>query len=86
MYKKSGVVVSDIQNADCIQACLFDHITNRPQRAQLMTTMDTINHRYGLKTLHLAVEGGREQRWRVKCQKRSRNYLTNINELLTIKV
>ncbi len=86
MYKKSGVVVSDIQAADCIQGSLFDKISNRPQRAQLMTTMDTINHRYGIKTLHLAVEGGREQRWRVKCQKRSRNYLTNINELLTIKI
>lgn len=86
MYKKSGVIVSDVQSAECVQGNLFDPITNRSERARLMTTMDLLNHRYGIKTLHLAVEGGADQRWKVKCQKRSCNYLTNINELLTIHV
>lgn len=86
MYKKSGVIVSDVQSAESVQGNLFDPITNRAERARLMTTVDVLNHRYGIKTLHLAVEGGADQRWKVKCQKRSRNYLTNINELLTIHV
>ena len=51
-----------------------------------MRAMDDINHRYGVKTLHLAVEGTEHQQWHVKCEHRSPNYLTNINEILTIKI
>ncbi len=86
MYKKAGVVVGDIVPASCFQAELFDSIPNRPQRARLMKTMDELNHRYGLKTLRLAVEGEEKQPWKVKSEHRSPNYLTNFNEILTIHI
>lgn len=86
LYKKSGVIVSDIESLHPYQADLFDPIKNRPERAKLMKAMDAINHRYGLKTLRLAVEGEKLQSWKVKCEHRSPNYLTDINELLTIKI
>ncbi len=86
MYKKAGVIVGDIVAMSPFQADLFDPIQNRPQRARLMRAMDELNHRYGLKTLRLAVEGEDKQRWKVKSGHRSPNYLTNINEVLTIRV
>ena len=86
MYKKAGVIVGDIVSISPLQANLFDPIANRPQRARLMRAMDELNHRYGLKTLRLAVEGEDKQPWKVRCEHRSPNYLTNINEILTIRV
>lgn len=86
MYKKAGVIVGDIVSISPLQANLFDPIANRPQRARLMRAMDELNHRYGLKTLRLAVEGEDKQPWKVRCEHSSPNYLTNINEILTIRV
>ncbi len=85
MYKRSGVIVSDIHASDCMEANLFDPIRNRPERARLMREIDKINHRYGLKTIKMAVEGDEKQAWKVKCDHRSGNYLTDAAELLKIR-
>ncbi len=85
MYKKSGVIVSDICDASYIQSNLFDPIHNRKERADLMKSIDALNHRYGLKTVQLAVEGERKQLWKVKCEHRSGNYLTDIREIMTVQ-
>ena len=84
-YKRSGVIVSDIHSNDTIQGNLFDPVRNRPERTLLMQEIDKINHRYGIKTIQIAAEGDHKQAWKVKCNHRSGNYLTNANELLTIK-
>lgn len=83
-YKRSGVIVSDIQSNKDIVGNLFDPIRNRPERARLMQEIDKLNHRYGLKTILMAVEGDDKQAWKVKCEHRSGNYLTDARELLTI--
>ena len=31
-------------------------------------------------------EGNKVQKWKVKCERRSQNYLTDINEILTVKI
>ena len=85
-YKKTGVILSDISDDTAIQQQLFDNITNRRERMRLMQTIDSLNHRYGVKTVRLMAEGERQQPWNVKSEHRSRNYLTDINEILTIKV
>src|SRR5574344_561131 len=85
-YKKSGVILSGISNAKVIQQSLFDQIKNRPQRKELMNAIDDLNHRYGLKSIRLAVEGEGQLPWQVKCEHRSGNYLSNINEILTINI
>ena len=84
LYKKAGVIVSDIEPLHPFQPDLFDSVPNRPERAKLMKALDAINHRYGLKKLRLAVEGEEHQAWKVKSEHRSPNYLTDINGLLTI--
>ena len=74
-------------------SALFDVLHgwgNRParldERCCLMEEMDAINQRYGVKTLHLAVEGPAKQDWKSKSEHRSHNYLTDINDLLTISI
>lgn len=86
MYKKTGVILSDITDDAAVQQQLFDNITNRKERAELMKTIDNLNHRYGVKTVRLMAEGERLQPWTVKAEHRSNNYLTDINEILTIKI
>jgi len=85
IYKKAGVILSDITEAYPFQLNLFDHIPNRKERFQLMHSIDSINQTFGLKTIKLAVEGVSSHQWDIKCKHRSTNYLTDINHLLTIK-
>lgn len=86
MYKKSGVIVSGIKPLTHIQTDLFDPIQNRIGRCRLMKAVDAINHRYGLKTIQLAIEGEKRQSWKVKSEHRSPNYLTDLNEILTVRI
>lgn len=83
-YKKAGVIVSDISDDSLVQGYLFDPIHNRPERHRLMEAVDSLNQFYGTKTVQLAVEGDRQQPWKVKCEHRSHNYLTDLREILTV--
>lgn len=85
-YKKCGVVISDIQPEKPIQMDLFDTIRNRTERGELMKVIDRMNHKYGLKTIKLCVEGPDEQPWKARNEQRTPNYLTDIDELLTINI
>ena len=86
MYKKSGVLLGKISPAYPAQMELFNSPIRRMRRENLMHALDDINQRYGAKTLHLAVEDCGHQPWHVKCEHRSPNYLTDINEILTIRI
>ena len=85
MYKKSGVILGKIVSGG-VQQILFDPVANRDERQQLSMTMDNLNHRFGLKTIRLAVEGEKDEKWKVKSEFRTPNYLTDIRELLTVKI
>ena len=63
-----------------------DTIDNRPERLHLSKTIDVLNHKYGLKTVGLAVEGERSDTWRVKSEHRSPNYLTELSDILTVQI
>lgn len=39
-----------------------------------------------MKTVSLGVEGEKQQPWKVKSEHKSYNYLTDINEILTIRI
>ena len=85
-YKKSGVILGDISSEKAVAQNLFDHISNRSERHQLMHFIDNINQRYGAKTILLGIEGIGKQKWTAKCEQRTPNYLTDINEIMTIKI
>ena len=85
-YKKCGVVISEIQAESPVQLNLFDPIQNRTDRAELMKAVDWLNHKYGLKTVKLGIEGADDQAWKVKCEQRTPNYLTDIDELMVVRI
>lgn len=85
-YKRAGVVLGEILPASPVELDLFDPIGNRRERAGLMQAIDTINQRYGPKTVRLGVESFDRRGWQVKCDHRSPNYLTDIKEILTVRV
>lgn len=85
-YKKTGVILGDITDASYIQQNLFDEVKNRPERMQLMKSIDALNHRFGLRKIHLAVEGEEKQAWHAKSEFRSGNYLSDLKEILTIRI
>ena len=85
-YKKTGVILGDITDASYIQQNLFDEVKNRPERMQLMKSIDALNHRFGLRKIHLAVEGEEKQAWHAKSEFRSGNYLSDLKEILTIQI
>ena len=84
-FKKSGVILGRIVPG-CSHHILFDTIENREERVELSRTMDRMNHRYGLKTVTLAVEGGKSEAWKVKRDHLTPNYLTDIDQLMTIDI
>ena len=84
-YKRSGVVLSEITPDSNIQMDLFDPVRSREERKVLSATMDDMNRRFGLKTVRLAVEDGESDHWKSKSEHRSPNYLTDIDEILTIR-
>jgi len=85
-YKRSGVVLSEISSASEFQQELFDPVHNRGERAELSAAIDRINQRFGLKSIRLAVEGEGMQAWKSKSEHRSQNYLSDINDLLTVHI
>ena len=85
-YKKSRVILGDISFNKVVTQYLFDPIPNRPERHHLMQLIDKINQRYGTKNILLGVEGVENQKWTTKCEQRTPNYLTDINEIMTIKI
>lgn len=85
-YKKSGVIMGDIYPDAAVQQVLFDNVARRPERLGLSRAIDAMNHKYGLKTVSLAVEGGKAEAWAVRSEHRTPNYLTDIDELLTVQI
>ena len=85
-YKRAGVVLGEIHPASPVELDLFDHIGNRMERAELMQAVDTLNQRFGPKTVRLGVESFGRRDWQVKCDHRSSNYLTDIKEILTVRI
>lgn len=84
-YKKSGVILSNIRQG-CVQNVLFDPIEKREERLVLSDSLDRLNQKYGLKTVRVAVEGEKAEVWKVKSEHKSGNYLTDINEILTVRI
>ena len=84
-FKKSGVILSHIVPG-CTQNVLFDCLERRCERVELSRAIDRFNHRYGVKTVGLAVEGGREEAWKVQKEHSTPNYLTDIEQIMTVKI
>lgn len=82
-YKKAGVIVSDFSHEENQQMNLFEN--RNVKHIALMKVMDKINRSIGQHKLHLAAQDtGRV--WKMKQEKLSPRYTTNLNEILTVKI
>lgn len=84
VYKKAGVVVSDIVPQSQQQLSLFDGI-DRKKHQKIMSSLDLINNKMGKDKVRLAVQG-HQRKWRLKQERLSPCYSTRIKEALVVKL
>ena len=85
LFKKSGVILSDIVPG-CCHHILFDPVARREERVELSQTLDRMNHKYGLRTVGLAVAGSGREVWKNKKEHLTPNYLTDIDQIMTVRI
>jgi len=84
LYKKAGVIVSDIIPENNIQTSLFDEV-NREKQKKVMQALDRLNSRMGRDKVRLAQQGF-SRKWKLKQEKLSPNYTTKLEDILVVKV
>lgn len=85
LFKKSGVILSDI-TPGCCHHLLFDPVQKREERVELSETLDRMNHKYGVRTVGLAVAGSDREVWKNRKEHLTPNYLTDIDQIMTVKI
>ena len=83
-YAKAGVVLLDLARSAEQPRDLFPS-TDRERRARLMTALDSVNLRYGRRTLSPAAAGIAHSSWSMRRQRLSPRYTTDFEELLTAR-
>lgn len=81
-YQKAGIMLSGLVDEQTRQADLFG-LSPISNKTQLMETIDNINDRMGKGTIRLASQGI-QQRWLMRREKKSQNFTTEWEELLTV--
>ncbi|MBQ8223608.1 MAG: Y-family DNA polymerase [Bacteroidales bacterium] len=82
-YKKAGVVAYNIIGDKAVQGNLFDTV-DRDKQANLSKVVDEINKRNGLDTVRVAVQGYNNN-WHIKNEFVSKQYTTNIKDIIVVK-
>lgn len=82
-YKKVGVIVSGITPENRKQLNIFEEENQKHQN--LMSVMDKLNQNYGDKKLKLGSQS-LTKTWKMKQEKLSKNYTTNLNEIIEINI
>lgn len=81
-YKKAGIVVMNLTPENQKQLNIFT--TENPKHEHLMRVMDKINKVSGNKVLKLACQD-QKRNWKMKQEKLSPRYTTNLKELLVVQ-
>lgn len=90
LYKKAGVIVTEISGNDSVQQNLF-YSKDVTKINSLNKVLDSVNARYGRDTLKIAVQGGlsaeeKESKWVMKRENLSKNFTTNIKDIIECKI
>lgn len=75
-FQKAGVMLSELTPAGCYPSGLFDDPVRIERRNAIMSTMDTINQRWGRGTVQPSVNGA-DQAWRMRRGRLSPAYTTS---------
>ena len=81
-YKKAGVILMGLVPKNERQLNLFT--TENPKHKSLMETIDSINEKYESHKIKLGNQD-LKRRWKMRQERLSAKYTTNINEILTVK-
>jgi DNA polymerase V len=82
-YKKAGVIVTEIVPERPLQGDLFD-TRDRKKFNKIMGVMDSLNESYGKQKVKIASQGF-DRKWKLKNEKLSPCYTTNLSDVLQIK-
>ena len=83
-YKKGGIIVWGISRDNAIQTSLLDTI-DREKQAALAKAIDEINRKNGHNKIRVAVQG-EEKGWQLKREYISKQYTTNLDDVIVLKV
>jgi DNA polymerase V len=81
-YKRAGVIVTGIVPTNNHQLNLFQH--ENPKHKYLMSAMDRLNTKYGDYKIKIGNQD-LERTWKMRQERLSPRYTTNINEIITVK-
>ena len=84
LYKKAGVVVWEICKENEVQGNLFDTI-DRGKQQKLMRAIDEINRKNGHNTVRVSTQGYSKS-WHLTNEYLSKQYSTNLNDVIILKV
>jgi DNA polymerase V len=82
LYKKSGIIVSEIIPEDGAQAGLWGD-KNKEKNRKLMEVIDKINKKAGTNQLKYAIEGS-EEGWKMRQENLSPHYTTKWSDILVV--
>jgi len=82
-YKKAGVIVQDFTSSKIQQPNLFENSNER--HIPLMNVIDKMNNLYGQHKIRLASQDIKRV-WKMKQEKLSPKYTTNLNDIIIINV
>jgi len=85
LYKKSGVMLTDIIDENKIYPTIFIEPYGHDKRHQVMQVVDKINHKYGKEQI-LFASSGINNKWRMRRELSSPRCTTRWDELLVAKV
>jgi DNA polymerase V len=84
IYKRAGVIMSDIIPQSTVQLTFFDNIEDVEKRHHLMKAIDNINEEYGRMKIRLCVNGF-ARKWKLRQERLSPCYTTRMTDLLRVK-
>lgn len=82
-YKKAGVIVQDFTPEEVMQTTLFESRDER--HIPLMKAVDAVNRLYGQQKIRLASQN-LQRVWKMKQEKLSPCYTTQLSDIISIKV
>jgi DNA polymerase V len=83
VYKKAGVIIMDFVPENQVQVSLFEN--SNPKHSLLMQAIDQLNNRFGQQKIRLSIQD-QKRVWKMKQEKLSPRYTTNINDIIKIHV
>lgn len=84
LYKKVGVILQGLQPEPLETIRLYNEPTYAKDK-RLMEAMDKITNRFGRDTIRFGVQR-HQSRWQMKAEMKSKNYTSNLKEVLKIKI